>query len=436
MKAPGDTATGCTCRLQLVGHCELHRLTREEANSDLKALELETLRIQLAEAERQLLSARNDSASVHAELLKAQRERDEAREELAEANECAAVAQELAKAEKARAREAEARLARVTTQKDDAYSQRNKLVVLLAHMAVRLGWKAGIGRHEGEPWEADWRTIVFIDLPTGQVSWHFHDSEAPLLERLPKYEGAWDGHSDDEKWSRCREAGTELAFSKPAPKPEPAPEVPTLEIHPLEIVETKLVGDSYVTTWKQSYRVVMLPENVFDPERICCGTCSGAPESSDCSCRFPPRTVELLEERDALRAERDALQLELATLRLKGEQYSRDRRLWGEKKASLKHHNAKLAAERDSLQRRVAELEGPSGVTPLDMELVQTQLQLREVWAEVERIQDERDDLRRRLDGCVKALEDEKERCDKLDRYFWGAEALAAARAPNGGGGG
>lgn len=93
-------------------------------------------------------------------------------------------------------------------QKDGAYAERNKLVAFLAHMALSLGWKAGVGQHpeEDTSWERDWRTIVFIDLPTGQVSWHFHDSEEALLLGLPAYEGAWDGHSNPEKWSRVLDA--------------------------------------------------------------------------------------------------------------------------------------------------------------------------------------------------------------------------------------
>lgn len=97
-----------------------------------------------------------------------------------------------------------AEVARLTKQKDGAYSERNQCVALLARMAVALGWKAGVGKHpvEDRAWEDDWRTIVFIDLPTGQASWHFHDSELHLLHGLPFYAGKWDGHSTDEKYRR------------------------------------------------------------------------------------------------------------------------------------------------------------------------------------------------------------------------------------------
>jgi hypothetical protein len=93
---------------------------------------------------------------------------------------------------------------RLAAQKDDAYSQRNRLVAMIARMAASVGgdWRAGVGRHVGEAWDDDWRTVVFIDLPSGQISFHFHDSEKDLLRGLPAYPGEWDGHSDEEKWAR------------------------------------------------------------------------------------------------------------------------------------------------------------------------------------------------------------------------------------------
>jgi hypothetical protein len=93
--------------------------------------------------------------------------------------------------------------------KDDAYEERNRVVVLLARMAIVLGWKAGVGTHEdkpGEEWESDWRSIVCIELPTGQASWHLHDSHKHLLTGLPRYEAKWDGHTTGEKYRRLQEA--------------------------------------------------------------------------------------------------------------------------------------------------------------------------------------------------------------------------------------
>lgn len=100
--------------------------------------------------------------------------------------------------------ETRARVAELEAQKDAAYAERNQCVAALARLALRLGWRAGTASHPAEDtaWEPDWRTLVFMDLPTGQVSWHLHDREAPLLEGLPRYGGPWDGHSTDEKYAR------------------------------------------------------------------------------------------------------------------------------------------------------------------------------------------------------------------------------------------
>lgn len=100
----------------------------------------------------------------------------------------------------------------IEQQKDKAYSERNMCLALLARMALALGFRVGVGQHpaEDEKWEKDWRTILFMDLPTGQVSWHFHDSEKGLLEGLPAYEEKWDGHSTPEKYLRLAQLGIDL----------------------------------------------------------------------------------------------------------------------------------------------------------------------------------------------------------------------------------
>lgn len=91
--------------------------------------------------------------------------------------------------------------------KSGAYAERNKCVALIARMALGLGWRAGVGRHPAEDreWENDWRNIVFIHSPAGQLTWHFHDSELPLLTDLPVWTGEpWDGHTTPEKYDRVR----------------------------------------------------------------------------------------------------------------------------------------------------------------------------------------------------------------------------------------
>lgn len=98
------------------------------------------------------------------------------------------------------ARKANATIASLKTSKDLAYSERDKLVALLSKL-----FPASLERHpeEDKDWENDWRWIVFINLPTGQVSWHIHDSEISMFNHLKRKLGVkWDGHTTEEKWKR------------------------------------------------------------------------------------------------------------------------------------------------------------------------------------------------------------------------------------------
>lgn len=86
-----------------------------------------------------------------------------------------------------------------TTAADAAYAERNCLVALLARL-----YPSGIKRTAIEGWDPEWHGCVYIDLPTGQASWHYHDSETDLFDDLPPYHGEWDGHSTEEKYRRVR----------------------------------------------------------------------------------------------------------------------------------------------------------------------------------------------------------------------------------------
>jgi len=83
-------------------------------------------------------------------------------------------------------------------QRDDAYAERNAVVLAFAHMAELMGWTVG---KLTDPSEPDW-PILMIDTPAGQVSWHFKADEMPSA--VPPYEGAWDGHTTPEKYGRLQ----------------------------------------------------------------------------------------------------------------------------------------------------------------------------------------------------------------------------------------
>lgn len=85
-------------------------------------------------------------------------------------------------------------------QKNQAYSERNRLVAVLAKL-----FPSSLERHpeEDKDWDADWRWIVYVILPTGQCSWHIHDSELALFDHVPREcKQRWDGHTTGEKYAR------------------------------------------------------------------------------------------------------------------------------------------------------------------------------------------------------------------------------------------
>lgn len=81
--------------------------------------------------------------------------------------------------------------------KDVAYEERNRVVAAIASI-----YPAGTKRTNIEGWDPEWHGCVYIDLPAGQVSWHYHDDQAHLFANLPPYEGEWDGHDTPEKYRR------------------------------------------------------------------------------------------------------------------------------------------------------------------------------------------------------------------------------------------
>ena len=88
-------------------------------------------------------------------------------------------------------------VSQLLAEKDAAYAERNRLVAALSKC-----FPAHLCRHEGAEWEDDWRNIVCVHLPTGQATWHVHDSEVDLFEHLPMSKSHWDGHTTEEKYVR------------------------------------------------------------------------------------------------------------------------------------------------------------------------------------------------------------------------------------------
>jgi len=86
---------------------------------------------------------------------------------------------------------------------DGVYSERNRLAAAFARMALAAGFKAGKGV---DPDETKW-PVVYVETPSGQVSWHIASRDADILKGLPEYEGRWDGtwrarYADWCRWPR------------------------------------------------------------------------------------------------------------------------------------------------------------------------------------------------------------------------------------------
>lgn len=96
--------------------------------------------------------------------------------------------------------DAEENLAEMTEIKDAAYFERNQVVAALAKCFPSI-----VTQTEIPGWSPEWHGCVYIQLPTGQVSWHFHESQMYLLDGIPT-KGAgwdgWDGHDTEEKYRR------------------------------------------------------------------------------------------------------------------------------------------------------------------------------------------------------------------------------------------
>jgi hypothetical protein len=105
-------------------------------------------------------------------------------------------------------------------ERDAAYRERNQVVAALARVLMGQhpplyglppGAPANAWLAEHDPndagWDPEWRTIVFIEGPTGQLSWHLHDSDVALFDGLPRGPNLWDGHSTPEKYERVARLG-------------------------------------------------------------------------------------------------------------------------------------------------------------------------------------------------------------------------------------
>jgi hypothetical protein len=115
-----------------------------------------------------------------------------------------------------------AHIAKLEKQKNQAYSERDRMVA-----AISAVYPSHLQRHpeEDAEWEDDWRWIVVVKLPTGQATWHIHNSELKWFDHLDRVQVTpWDGHTVEEKYARLHAAtigegrGMRWRSRKPSPK--------------------------------------------------------------------------------------------------------------------------------------------------------------------------------------------------------------------------
>lgn len=91
----------------------------------------------------------------------------------------------------------EAVIERLRKREDEAFTERNCVVGALSKL-----FPAGTKDTNIPGWDPHWHHTVYIDLPTGQVSWHCHDRDRGMWAHLKPYQGEWDGHDTPTKYAR------------------------------------------------------------------------------------------------------------------------------------------------------------------------------------------------------------------------------------------
>lgn len=86
-----------------------------------------------------------------------------------------------------------------TKSKNAAYKERDQLVAALSKL-----FPSYLCHHpeDDKEWDEDWKWIVIVNLPTGQCSWHIHDSEITWFDHLDRKDNDWDGHTTKQKYER------------------------------------------------------------------------------------------------------------------------------------------------------------------------------------------------------------------------------------------
>jgi hypothetical protein len=98
--------------------------------------------------------------------------------------------------------------------------ERDACVGLLAKMAKTLGLSVGVGKHEWAELDSTGQQKTFsqnrvvIELPSGQVSWDYLESESHLFDELPQYSGNMEIQSIQDTYLKVMNPNLEVISSR------------------------------------------------------------------------------------------------------------------------------------------------------------------------------------------------------------------------------
>jgi hypothetical protein len=101
-------------------------------------------------------------------------------------------------------------LDKARAEREEAYSQRNLVVALLARLAASSGWPVWVSQQAGGSIDDRFQRVVYVMTPEGQLSWHFPEDESANFDGLPTDGPAWDGHTTPEKHDRIMRLITQI----------------------------------------------------------------------------------------------------------------------------------------------------------------------------------------------------------------------------------
>lgn len=99
----------------------------------------------------------------------------------------------------------------LTIERDTAYAERARLLGLLASLFPARLMPHNDESGDGLDWHPEWMNVLCLDLPTGQATWHLHDSQLEHVGHVQRVmTNTWDGHTTCEKYRRVAEAAAQI----------------------------------------------------------------------------------------------------------------------------------------------------------------------------------------------------------------------------------